>query len=506
MSSFIKYLSQNIFLVFLVFGIVVAVNFLSLNSHYRFDLTDEKEYTLADSSIKILDRLEDRLTIKLYYSKDLPAALIPIKQGVDDIIKEFKAYSKQTMIVDYVDPELNEEREREVKDLGIVPLQLNVVEKDKQEVRKAYMGMILYYQDKKQVIPVLTNVKNMEYLMDLSVLNLTQKNKPRIGVFVGGNQSKFKLVDELVKQLGELVPIDPEKHQLDKLSLSALVVINPVEVKKEFVEEWDVLLENGVSVLVFTGNIDVQDDMKPNQIFSGVEDWLAQKGVGVSGRLLLDVKQNQQAGFNTGFMNVYVGYPFWVKAFKNELNSANIITAGIEEVLFPWTNVLTLFKDKDVAWQAETLVWSSPKSFLQQEDIKSIDPHYVDDMTEMPKFDQYPLAVNLKYKEANKKMGQIFVTGTHHLLQDRFLQSSQSNMIFLNNLLESTSWGDFLIGVRSRGKTARPLADLDSAQKFKVKWGTTIFVPLLAIAFGLIGVWGHRKRRLSFINKLDIGN
>ncbi len=69
----------------LILGILITLNYLVLNFPKRWDLTDEQEYTLAPATGKILDRLENRLTIKLYYSKNLPSMLLPVKERVSDI-------------------------------------------------------------------------------------------------------------------------------------------------------------------------------------------------------------------------------------------------------------------------------------------------------------------------------------------------------------------------------------------------------------------------------------
>ncbi|MBF0107051.1 MAG: GldG family protein [Deltaproteobacteria bacterium] len=500
MSYFYQNITRNSVIVILIFGIVIAVNILSAKYHTRWDLTDEKEYTLSPASLKILDRLDDRVTVKMYYSKNLPAPLLPIRDRVDDIISEFKAHSQTSFVIEHIDPDLNEDRSREIEALGIAPLQLNVVEKDKQEVRKVYMGMVLYYQDKRQVIPAVTEVQNMEYLIGLSILNLTQKQRPRIGVFIGANQSKYLLIDKIVKQLGELVPIDASTKNLDQLNLNILLVIDPVEVTKEITNQWDTLIEKGAALLVFSGTIDVQDeDMTAFEIFSGVEDWLGAKGLGVSHLLLLDIQQNAQAGFQAGLMQVYMAYPFWIKALKKDLSDTHIITAGLEEVLFPWTNVLDIMGDKNNPWKPSVLVTSSEKSFLQQEGMTGIDPQYVDDMTELPVFKKYPLTAVLK---RDNKQGLIFVTANHHMLRDGFLQQSQGNIIFLSNMIEYSSWGDLLIDVRSRGKTARPLKELDPEKKSRIKWVTTGAVPLSAIAAGLMVLWILKKRRGRRIHKL----
>lgn len=496
----IKLITQNLVAVLLILGILVAVNYLGSQFSKRWDLTDEQEYTLAPSSIKILDRLDDRVTIKLFYTKDLPDLLIPIKERVSDLLQEFKAYSKQDILIEFIEPDLNEETEKETLALGIMPLELNVIKKDKRELVKAYMGMAIYYQDKKQVIPVVAQVKNLEYMIDLSLLKLTQKDLPKIGVYLGANQSKYRLIDQVVKQLGTLKIIEKDSQNLSEMGLTSLLIIDPIDVDVKMRNEWDRLIDAGVPVMLFAGTVDVSSEMKPEMVNRGIDDWLAKKGLSVSTELLLDVKQNAQAGFQAGMMQVYLPYPFWVKALKSQLNSKNIITEGLEDVLFPWTNVVQVFLEKSSPWTATTLVESSKSSFLQKEDEPKIGPQYVNDLQEMPTFKQYPLSVLLSQKSKVSK--KLFVTATHHVLQDEYLQRAQGNVLFISNMIEFCTWGDYLIGVRSRGKTSRPLLEIMPSTRTQIKWGTSILTPLICVLLGFLFFFALRKRRQSLIQDI----
>lgn len=503
-----KSISQGAMILVLILGILISLNYLGLNFPKRWDLTDEQEYTLAPATGKILDRLENRLTIKLYYSKNLPSMLLPVKERVSDILNEYKAKSKQSIHIEVVEPDLNEEIEKETLAMGILPLELNVVEKDKQQVVKAYMGMALYYQDKKQIIPVVTEVQSLEYLMDLNILKLTQKSIPKVGIFLSGNEENFKLIDQVVQQLGEPVHVTAETKDFEKLELSSMIVINPMDVTQDTANKLDELNQSGVPLLVFAGMINVDAGMQPSMLNTGLDDWFEEKGVLIDQRLLLDIKQNAQAGFQSGVMQVYMPYPFWVRAQQDDLNRNNIITSGLEDVLFPWTNVLHLSDDKksNAAWEREILISSSKKSFLQEENELSVSPEFVNNMENLPEFKSYPLSIVLKPKKQGEadKTAPIFITATHHILQDMFLQRSQANAVFLANMVEMSTWGDHLIGIRSRGKTSRMIEDLPPSKRSKLKWTVTLGSPLAAVTIGLIGIFLIRKRRAAFVASLKL--
>ena len=53
----------------------ILVNLISMNWFVRFDLTDNKMYSLSDSSKQTIEKINDPLTIDLYFSDDLPGQL-----------------------------------------------------------------------------------------------------------------------------------------------------------------------------------------------------------------------------------------------------------------------------------------------------------------------------------------------------------------------------------------------------------------------------------------------
>ena len=56
-------------------GILLLLNLIGRNWYKRFDLTDNKMYSLSKSSENVLDKIDDLLTMKVYFSDDLPGEL-----------------------------------------------------------------------------------------------------------------------------------------------------------------------------------------------------------------------------------------------------------------------------------------------------------------------------------------------------------------------------------------------------------------------------------------------
>ena len=71
-----------LFITFIVVALVLA-NVISRRLFFRWDLTQNKMYTLSESSRRVIGKLDDRLLVKVYFSDDLPgeyaSASIPLQ-------------------------------------------------------------------------------------------------------------------------------------------------------------------------------------------------------------------------------------------------------------------------------------------------------------------------------------------------------------------------------------------------------------------------------------------
>ena len=72
---------------------VIFINLIGRNWFVRFDLTDNQMYSLSDSSIMVVENIDDPLTIKVYFSDQLPGQYGNNKRYLQDILEEYSAYS-----------------------------------------------------------------------------------------------------------------------------------------------------------------------------------------------------------------------------------------------------------------------------------------------------------------------------------------------------------------------------------------------------------------------------
>ena len=177
--------TANIFvLVISVLIIVMVLNFLvSRHLVWRLDLTREKLFTLADSSKNIVGNLDDLVTIKAYFSQKLPPYLSNMRQDVEDLLEEYQAHSKGKLRVKFIDPtDFEEEQKRKLMYDGIMPINLQTIDRHKFEVMEAYFGLTNNYEDRKETIPI-ADPLSLEYDLSAAIKKVSMAKTPVIALY-----------------------------------------------------------------------------------------------------------------------------------------------------------------------------------------------------------------------------------------------------------------------------------------------------------------------------------
>ena len=159
----------------LIIGLVL-LNLIARDIFKRFDLTDNSMYSLSSSSRKIVENLDDLLTMKVYFSDNLPNELGNTRRFLQDILEEYSAWSDDVRFF-FHNPESDTDLEEQARKDGIQPVQMQVIENDKVEIKKVYLGMVLLYENKKEVIPVIQTTAGLEYMISTKIKSLIDIDK-----------------------------------------------------------------------------------------------------------------------------------------------------------------------------------------------------------------------------------------------------------------------------------------------------------------------------------------
>ena len=92
---------------------------------------------------------------------------------------------------------------------------------------------------------------------------------------------------------------------------------------------------------------------------------------------------------------------------------------------------------------------------------------------------------------------KLFVVANAQFAKGTLLQDSPTNILFLQNMIDTVSRGEALIGIRSRGKTGRPIASLEPLAISTIRLSLLVGIPLLVIAMGFVIAFVRKRRILK---------
>ncbi len=403
-SKKVKYQTQSIVFVLIIFGFVAIANYIFSKKFVRLDLTENKMYSISSASKNLLKHLDDIVNIKVYFSKNLPPNLKKLEGDVKDVLSEFKAYGGKNLHLIWEDPSENEESKRKVKALGIPEIQMQTYEKDKAQVINGFLGLAVLYADKKEIIPVIQNLNNFEYDLAQCIMKVFRTETPKVAVLKTDTSMFF---DESMRmQMRGQLPPDPTKEKFkpifEQLQQNYTVDLVDISDGKPINESYKTLIVPGGEVSSFTerdifeidqffmkgGNLIVLADAIKISMERGVNasvqyplilKLIEHYGIKVEPSIVLDascgqVQIPQQVGpFR---MNVPVNYPYIAKILPNGFAKKNPAVSGLAQMILPWASPLTILvdmadstatedKEKAKIIEATILIQSSEKSWVE---------------------------------------------------------------------------------------------------------------------------------------------
>ncbi|HEX5171842.1 MAG TPA: GldG family protein, partial [Cyclobacteriaceae bacterium] len=271
----------------LTIGIIVAVNLLGSEYHFRLDLTKDKQYTLSRATKDILKDIDDPVTIKAYFSKNLPANVAKTREDFQDMLIEYANLADGKVLYEFVDPNAEESLEQEATQKGIRPVLINVREKDQVKQQKAYLGATVQLGDQSEVIPFVQPGAAMEYALSTAIKKIAIKNKPVIG-FVQGHREP--MLSEMVQANEQLqVLYDTREITLTDSTgipdnINTLALIRPQDsIPANHLKYLDDFMARGGRLLVAVNTVQIDmRSMYGTPLNTGLEAWLRSKGVNVA--------------------------------------------------------------------------------------------------------------------------------------------------------------------------------------------------------------------------------
>jgi len=516
----------TVYLILLV-AIIIISNIVSRSLFFRFDLTDNKMYSLSNSSKQIIRKLDDRIIAKVYFSKDIPGQLANSRRYLQDLLEEYEAYSRGHFHFEFITPDNDKKIQEEAHDYGIFPLQAQVVENDKLEIKNIYMGLVFLYNGKQEVIQAIQTTEGLEYILTAAIKKITATDLKTVGLVSRENKAfSTARLDQNLSQTYTIRNLSLNHPIAADIQTLLMHGIDDTLSSEQFYN-LDQFLMRGGQLFIGAGYVIAQLQEGLGYLNkSNLFNFLEHHGLRINRDLVIDQVCGQvQVQQRHGFFNIATAanYPPFVTIQK--FDKENLIVRGLEQVRLFFLNEIT---PSDSSLHFTPLLQTSDKtgtvaiSGIPRQGMLgrysviegyNLTPHIRDSQYSNPAMTLFPhgpktvaamvegdfrsyFAGNDLY---NTKPGfrarsigntRILLVTDNELFNDTRAGGIPENIDFMLNSIDYLSGDKELIEIRSRTVTARPLDKLSDGKRQFWKW-LNIVLPALSVI--LLGIYRWKR-------------
>ncbi|MBP9793652.1 MAG: gliding motility-associated ABC transporter substrate-binding protein GldG [Flavobacterium sp.] len=364
---------------YLIIGIL-AINVVGSFFFFRFDLTQDKRYTLSDTTLDILKNVKEPLYIDVFLEGNFPPEFKRLQSETKQILEELKAYNSN-IIFQFVNPLENPDEAEAVMasfyERGLTPIKITVDEKGKQSQEVVYPWAIATYKSKSTKLSLLKNklgqsteqkvvssVQHLEYAFADALHKITTEKKKKIAFIKG----KKELADVFKADFLQTVrdnyfiapfPLDsvqtnPELFTKALKTFDLAVIAKP---KATFTDQEKQVLDqfiiNGGKTLWLLDAVDIDmDNLKKTgnslafPIDLGLNDMFFKYGFRINPLLIKDMQAVPiaLATGNQGNETQYQNYPWLYSPFVFT-ESKHPIVNNIDGIKFEYANPIDTLKN-----------------------------------------------------------------------------------------------------------------------------------------------------------------
>lgn len=286
---------------------------------FRYDLTEDKRFTLSEPTRHILNHLKNDIYIQVYLDGEIPIPLKRLKRSVSEMLDEFRITSGRKIYFEFINPSGSKDvKQREAlyqalakKGLNPVDLHANDTEGGLSE-KIIFPGMIVNYNGIEVPVNFLNNstssyeqnilrsIEGLEYELIQTIATLTSDSINKVAFIEGHDEIPEIETADITMNLAKFFTIDRgiiggKTGILDKYA--AVIIAGP---EKVFSESDKLVLDqyimNGGKVLWLIDEVEVNSDSLASGETVGlyrplnIEDQLFRYGVRINPQIIQDLE------------------------------------------------------------------------------------------------------------------------------------------------------------------------------------------------------------------------
>ena len=251
------YFIQSIKILAISLFAVIGINIVSNIIYKRFDLTEEKRYTLTSSTKKLLKSLDQNVVVEVYLEgKYLPAGIKVLRNETKELLQEFRTHSRGKLTYHFFDiSSIKNEKDREtfqenLVKKGLLPTNLEVKSESGYTEKLVFPGAIIKANGREIPVQILENqfaqgaqnslnnsLNFLEYKVANSIQKIVRNTQPTVGFLQGHGEVDVAHLEDFLKTIhAQSFFIDKIELDKDKLLGSDIDVLFIAKPTKPFAD------------------------------------------------------------------------------------------------------------------------------------------------------------------------------------------------------------------------------------------------------------------------------
>jgi ABC-type uncharacterized transport system involved in gliding motility auxiliary subunit len=347
-----KFGRKLLVLALLLVGLVL-LNYLAASLPVRLDATAEHIYTLSPGTKALLGKIEEPITLDLYFSKDNASQFIDYKnyaERVREMLRQYVRAAHGKLTLNFVNPAPDTPEEERATAAGLEP------QTPQDGAEPFYFGLVATQADQQKAIPTLTPQREqfLEYDLSELIYGVQSADKKKLGLItslplqgtpgnpmMGQPGQEGQYVVHEWEDTFAIVPVDAAVTGLPD-GLDALAVIHPENLtpKLQFAIDQFLLAGKPVFIAVDPSSQYFKRQAGQAAMFSGPPPNVASDlptlfgGWGIAYNPLKVLGDNTAALSAQNAAGASVPYPVWLGLEKANFNPQSLPTAQLSTLWF----------------------------------------------------------------------------------------------------------------------------------------------------------------------------
>ncbi|MCX7986089.1 MAG: gliding motility-associated ABC transporter substrate-binding protein GldG [Bacteroidales bacterium] len=212
----------------ILIAFILVINGLASFYFVRFDLTQEKRYTLSQVSKETLQSLPDQVMVRIYLYGDLPLSFRKFSQTIREMLDEFRVYAGAKLQYEFIDPyESKDEKQiqaniEKLYRMGLQPTSVKMQDpKGGYSEKMVIPGAIVSYGNRDFAVNLLSNnpafsgeenlnhsVQNLEYNLINAIRCVIQSKVEKVAFLEGHGEWDEYHTGDMMKALSNYFQVD----------------------------------------------------------------------------------------------------------------------------------------------------------------------------------------------------------------------------------------------------------------------------------------------------------